>query len=132
MPAYVRTPDGRLETHGDDTAGTPLGVVSQAVYESIDIALPAGSVVVLYTDGISEATNADGELFGELRVAEFVQALPRQLEARDIGERLLAEVELHLGNVEAQDDRTLVVLCVGDDVAGRGTVRAPAEIAGVV
>ena len=30
MPAYVRTPDGRLETHGDDTAGTPLGVVSQA------------------------------------------------------------------------------------------------------
>ena len=87
-------------------------------------------MLVLYTDGISEATNCDGELFGESRVAEFVQALPRPLEARDIGERLLAEVERHLGAVEAQDDRTLVVLCVGDEVVEHDAQREPVEIAG--
>ena len=125
-----------LRANGDvlrlDQGGLLLGIMEDVVLEHATLALEPGDVLVLYTDGISEATNADGELFGELRVAEFVQALPRQLEARDIGERLLAEVELHLGSVEAQDDRTLVVLCVGDDVADLGTVRPPAEIAGVV
>jgi serine phosphatase RsbU (regulator of sigma subunit) len=113
-----------------EQGGLLLGVLEDVALESSTETLEPGDVLVLYTDGISEATNCDGELFGEARVAEFVQSLPRPLEARDIGERLLAEVERHLGAVEAQDDRTLVVLCVGDEVAEPDAEREPVEFAG--
>ncbi len=113
-----------------EQGGLLLGVMEDVVLGQSTVALVPGDVLVLYTDGISEATNRDGELFGESRVAEFVQSLPLPLAARDIGERLLAEVERHLGAVEAQDDRTLVVLCVGDEIAGAGVECEPAGVAG--
>ncbi len=97
--------------------GLLLGVLEEITLEQDTLDLCAGDVLVLYTDGISEATNGDGELFGEDRVGEIVGALSPALSARGIGEHVLAEVERHLGPVEAQDDRTLVVLCVSDPVA---------------
>jgi serine phosphatase RsbU (regulator of sigma subunit) len=109
-----------------EQGGLLLGIVEDVPLEHATVTLESGDVLVLYTDGISEATNADGELFGESRVAEFVQSLGRPPVAREIGEKLLAEVERHLGGVEAQDDRTLVVLCVGDELAGATTDREPA------
>ena len=113
-----------------ERGGLLLGIMEDVELEHSTVPLWPGDVLVLYTDGISEATNCDGELFGESRVAEFVQELPRPMEAREIGDRLLAEVGRHLGAVEAQDDRTLVVLCVGDEVAEAGPALEPAEFAG--
>ena len=108
MPAYVRTPDGRLETHGDDTAGTPLGVVSQAVYESIDIALPAGSVVVLYTDGISEAMDQDQRPYGMERLEKMCLAPADS--AEETGRRILKDVERYTAGQIRSDDICLVCL----------------------
>jgi serine phosphatase RsbU (regulator of sigma subunit) len=68
--------------------------------------------VLLYTDGISEATNVDGELFGEKRLCECVQALPAALDARDVTAHVLTSVRRFLGDVEPQDDITLLVLRV--------------------
>jgi serine phosphatase RsbU (regulator of sigma subunit) len=100
-----------------DRGGLLLGMFEDVAMEHATETLGAGDVLVLYTDGISEATNRDGELFGEGRVADFVRELPPALPARDIGERLLAEVQHHLGPMEAQDDRTLVVLRVTEGAA---------------
>jgi serine phosphatase RsbU (regulator of sigma subunit) len=95
-----------------ERGGLLLGIMEDVVLEYDSVALEPQDVLVLYTDGISEATNGAGELFGDDRVADVVRALPRMTGARDIGERLLAEVDRHLDGVEAQDDRTLVVLRV--------------------
>ncbi len=100
------------ETLRLDRGGLLLGVLEDITLEHATVTLDPDDILVLYTDGISEATNAHGELFGEDRVGEFVRSLPPSLDARAIGERVLAEVEHHLGQVEAQDDRTLVVLRV--------------------
>jgi sigma-B regulation protein RsbU (phosphoserine phosphatase) len=98
--------------------------MEEITLERATVTLEQDDVLVLYTDGISEATNREGEMFGEDHVGEIVRALPPSMGARGIGEHILAEVERHLGTEEAQDDRTLVVLRVCDDLELR---RADAE-----
>jgi serine phosphatase RsbU (regulator of sigma subunit) len=92
--------------------GTILGIMSDVAMEEDSLELYAGDLLVFYTDGISEATNADGELYGEERLVDFVAALPPALNPEAISASILREIERHLGRLEAQDDRTLVVLRV--------------------
>jgi phosphoserine phosphatase RsbU/P len=92
--------------------------------------LGPGDRLVLYTDGISEATNEDGVLFGEERLLACVQALPVTANPEAITASLLREVEAHLGRLEAQDDRTLLVLRVHD--AARVVAQASPTSEGVV
>ncbi|MFN8589389.1 MAG: GAF domain-containing SpoIIE family protein phosphatase [Candidatus Eisenbacteria bacterium] len=108
-PALVRR-DGT--TKFLERGGLLLGVLEDITLEHEDVALEPGDVLIAFTDGISEAANVEGELFGEQRVAEIVRALDCPLDARGIAARLLHEVDAHLGTEEAQDDRTLLVLRV--------------------
>ena len=93
-----------------------LGILEDARFEEAHVALAPGDVVVLYTDGISEATNRDGELYGEERLYALLDALPRGLPARAVTERMLDAVRGFLDQVEAQDDITIVVLRVLEPV----------------
>jgi len=92
--------------------GTILGIMENVAMEEAAFDLAPGDVLVFYTDGISEATNSEGELYGEERLVEFVSNLPPALHPEAIAQSILREVERHLGRLEAQDDRTLVVLRV--------------------
>ena len=92
--------------------GTILGIMEDLAMEEESLELGASDLLIFYTDGISEATNVDGELYGEERLADFVAGLPPALNPEAISESILREVERHLGRLEAQDDRTLVVLRV--------------------
>ena len=69
----------------------------------------AGDVVVLYTDGITEAMDADGELFGDDALARVVLS-HRHLDAAGIRERVLREVKAFVGDAEPHDDMTMVIL----------------------
>jgi phosphoserine phosphatase RsbU/P len=68
-----------------------------------------GDVVVVYTDGITEAMDADGELFGDAALARVVES-HWQLDAAGIRERVLREVKAFVGDAEPHDDMTMVVL----------------------
>ena len=57
-----------------ETGGLILGMFPQAVYEQETLALEPGDVLVMYTDGVTEALNAAGEEFGEERVLACVEA----------------------------------------------------------
>ena len=117
-----------LRPNGDrvflERGGTILGILEQVNYEEDHIALKAGDRVVLYTDGISEAANAEGEQFGEQRLCEVVHAMPHDLSAREVAEQLLAALREFLGQVEPQDDMTLMVVRVLEPKAVE-TSRAP-------
>ena len=73
-----------------------------------------GDVVVLYTDGITEAMNPDGDLFGDTNLARVVTA-HRALDSAGIRERVVRDVRAFAGAAEPHDDMTMVVLKLKDD-----------------
>ena len=95
-----------------DRGGTVLGIVDGAVYEEERIGLHSGDLVVLYTDGISEAMNRDRELYGDARLYELVGGLPHHLSAREVTDRILSALREFLDGEEARDDMTLMVMRV--------------------
>lgn len=108
-PVLVRA-DGRQLTL--ETGGLILGVLEDVSHEAGSVALEPGDRLVMYTDGISEADDGRGELYGEDRLSALLAQMGPELDARSIAQRILDAVERHLGAEEAQDDRTLVVLRV--------------------
>jgi serine phosphatase RsbU (regulator of sigma subunit) len=70
-----------------------------------------GDVIVLYTDGITEAMNVDGDLFGEQALTAVVAA-HCALDSAGIRERILRDVRAFVGEAEPHDDMTMVVVKV--------------------
>jgi len=72
-----------------------------------------GDVIVLYTDGITEAMNEEGDLFGDAALAHVVTA-QRGLDPAGIRERVVREVRAFVGRAEPHDDMTMIVLKIGE------------------
>lgn len=95
--------------------GMGLGITGGAAFrrtlaiEKLD--LEAGDMLVLYSDGLTEAMNRELEQFGEERLAQVVGTLDG-LSAADARDRILAEVASFLRGNHPQDDLTLVVVRV--------------------
>ena len=90
--------------------GAPLGLFPDWDYERGEVQFAAGDRLVLFTDGVTEASNAAGEEFGEERLVTVLLE-NRQLGAGELQERILAEVaKFTRGRFE--DDATLVVVAV--------------------
>jgi sigma-B regulation protein RsbU (phosphoserine phosphatase) len=102
-----------------ERGGLVLGVREGVVYEEESIQLEAGDRLVLYTDGITEAADASQELFGEERLLATLRDLPADLSAREVADRILAELDGFLQGLEALDDRTLMVMRVLEPASSR-------------
>lgn len=91
-----------------EQGGAVLGVFPAWRYEDAAIELKAGDRLLLFTDGIAEASDASGQEFEETRIAGFAKA-HMALSADELNSRLLAEVT---GFCEGQfhDDATLLVI----------------------
>ena len=113
-----------------ERGGLLLGVLEDITLEHEQVMLESGDRLVLFTDGISEAADSEGTLFGESRVADILLGLPGTLDAREIAARVLHEVEEHLGAEEAQADRTLLVLRVFEPADDAAAERAEPETVG--
>jgi len=123
----VRRRDGGREVL--ERGGTLLGILEPLALEEASVHLGPGDLVVLYTDGISEAATLDNEQFGEERLNEAIAALPPGIGARAAAEALLARLREFLGDVEPQDDITLLVLRVLEPVAvPERAVRTPEAV----
>jgi sigma-B regulation protein RsbU (phosphoserine phosphatase) len=73
-----------------------------------------GDVVLLYTDGVTEAMNAAGDLFGDEALASVVAA-HHTLDAPGIRERVLRDVKAFVRDAEPHDDMTMIVIKINDD-----------------
>jgi serine phosphatase RsbU (regulator of sigma subunit) len=107
-----------------EEGGPVLGVVPGATYHQGHVSAHPGDLLVVYSDGVVEATNVEGEQFEEERLHEVIrQNSTRQpVEIRDL---VLEQVHRFLGEQRAQDDLTLVV---GRIVEGdRGAETEPAR-----
>ena len=91
------------------TGGVALGVMPGLEYAESSITLDAGDTLVLYTDGVSEAMNSEGEEFGMDRFREiFVDHPPNS--ARDTNEAILQAVHDFAGDTPQSDDVTCLVI----------------------
>jgi sigma-B regulation protein RsbU (phosphoserine phosphatase) len=108
LPA-LRRRDGAIDWLGrDDDAGIPLGILREHRWHNVDADLRAGDLLVIYTDGIAEARDRAGRMFGNERIAELVGTgsdAPDQVLAR-IREALFEHQDSDTG----VDDQTLLVL----------------------
>jgi len=91
-----------------EQGGAVLGVFTAWIYEDSMIEMRTGDRLLLFTDGITEASNANGEEFGDAGIATFALA-NRSLSAKDLNSRLLSQVTLYCG-AQFRDDATLLVI----------------------
>jgi sigma-B regulation protein RsbU (phosphoserine phosphatase) len=106
-PAIVVRADGSVRELG--ATGLPLGLLPVGDYASEEVALERGDVLLIYTDGISEAANPAGEEYGLDRLSRFV-ASRRRDKAEDLIDALEKDLEEFVRGVPYGDDRTLLVL----------------------
>jgi sigma-B regulation protein RsbU (phosphoserine phosphatase) len=104
-PPLLLRANGEIERL--EATATVLGLFSKWNCEVKKASLGPGDVLVIYTDGITEAPNQDGEEFGESRLLEIVHA-HKKVEVREMLSAILAEVQQFSGASQA-DDLTLVI-----------------------
>ncbi|HVS69744.1 MAG TPA: PP2C family protein-serine/threonine phosphatase [Phycisphaerae bacterium] len=88
-------------------SGLPLGVDPGELYPESQTQLSPGDSVILYTDGITEAMNADGQLLGAARLD---QALAPSADPQSTVKNIMESVWSFTGGSPLTDDRTLVVM----------------------
>lgn len=81
------------------------------------VQLQEGDVFVLFTDGITEAMNRESELFGETRLAALVSE-HGHLDAAELRERILREIESFVGGADQHDDMTMILMKVEGAAVG--------------
>jgi sigma-B regulation protein RsbU (phosphoserine phosphatase) len=91
------------------TGGVVLGFVSDFTYTEARMTLNHGEVLVLYSDGITEAMNEQEQEFGEQRLAKTVQQHIAE-PAEAIINHILVQVREHSGKVPQMDDMTLLIV----------------------
>ncbi len=92
-----------------DPEGLIIGVMQDYAYEQETITLKPGDLVLLYTDGIIEAENATGELFGEQRLTGLLEE-HSQKKSSELIEIIVEQVRLFTGHNNFHDDVSLVVM----------------------
>ncbi|MHC4277978.1 MAG: SpoIIE family protein phosphatase [Planctomycetota bacterium] len=98
-----------IDTEGDRF---PLGIIKDCDYQETQVQLKQGDTVVFYTDGVVEAMNGKGELYGFERFLTSIEKA-KELDANTLLEKLMDDVESYVGDVEQHDDLTIVVVKVG-------------------
>jgi phosphoserine phosphatase RsbU/P len=85
------------------------GLLGDFVYSKHRCEFGPGDIFLGYTDGVLEASDANGTMFGEERLRE-VLVKAAGMPGSDVNERLLAEVQSHRGSSEFEDDVCLVAI----------------------
>ena len=100
---YVRSDDGVKELHA---RGMPLGLMPGMDYEETVATLAPGEVMLLHSDGVAEAHDPNGEMFGFPRMQELMKRCVRADEVIDV---MMTELDRFSGpGKEQEDDITLV------------------------
>ncbi|REK06060.1 MAG: FHA domain-containing protein [Planctomycetota bacterium] len=109
MAPLLRHSKGKVEEIGDEQAGLPLGVDADYQYEQYEHSLAAGDFVALFTDGISEAMDSNGDLYGLERLRELLAQPSASVD--ELGQQILDDVQRFVGGRPQSDDMCLA--CFG-------------------
>jgi sigma-B regulation protein RsbU (phosphoserine phosphatase) len=90
--------------------GMLLGIYAEAEYYLAELKLDPEDLLMMYTDGVTEARNRDGEFFMEDRVAALLDSLPVSMSAEDIVGLLGDRVKIFTQQLPQSDDITIMAL----------------------
>jgi serine phosphatase RsbU (regulator of sigma subunit)/DNA-binding NarL/FixJ family response regulator len=114
-PPYLfnRRADEAVQVLGK--TGMALGAVEDTTWTHSTVCLEPGNTLVLYTDGITEAQDEQGDFFGRQRLLSVLQAetsipRPHKHAVLHVQEALLGEVRQFMGTAPQHDDMTLMIL----------------------
>ena len=93
-----------------DFTGLPAGLVGGTSYPVGTNRLRPGDQLVLFSDGVSEALNADRDAYGIDRLIGLLDGMPHNLSPRERIESILEDVRAFVGDAEQSDDLTLMVV----------------------
>lgn len=109
-PWLMRGDDRPMQVESPpDAGGPPLCMIEDFRYRAQQVQLRPGDLLVMYTDGITEAMNAGGELYGAMRL-EAALRNAGTLSVREVVDRIRADVDRHVAGAEPSDDLTLLVI----------------------
>jgi len=108
-PPYVLSSQEDGAVHALQKTGMALGIAEGGTWDQREVMIAPGDVLIMYTDGLTEAQNEQELFFSEERVEKTAQAnLGRS--AQEIQEAMLEEVHGFVGDAPQSDDLTLVIL----------------------
>jgi serine phosphatase RsbU (regulator of sigma subunit) len=89
--------------------GPALGLTKDAEYYELNVPLKQEDLLLVYSDGLTEARNEKGEFFGTKRLLEIFSEC-KGLKTEQIGEKLLTELDRFIGEANAHDDLSLLII----------------------
>ena len=111
QPLLVSCDGGKMHARVIQAEGFPLGLFPNTEYEEFSISTQPGDLLVFFSDGIVDAENMQGDMFGTERLAEVLET-QRHDEAEGAVVAVLDAVAAFQGGKEHFDDETLVILRV--------------------
>jgi sigma-B regulation protein RsbU (phosphoserine phosphatase) len=108
-PILCHASDGSFEEL--EATGIAVGALPDADYTQGRKVLDRGDILILYTDGITEAENCRLEMFGESRLRDAITRA-RGMDSKTIMSNILHEVKEFTGEQPQSDDITLMVIKV--------------------
>lgn len=106
-PLWLQVATGELQELA--SGGIVLGAFSDIDLKECEIDVAPGDLLVFYTDGVTEAMDADEQMFGEDRLRAAVKANPR-VSAQEVLDAIVQAVNTFTGNTPQADDITLFVV----------------------
>ncbi len=109
-----------------EKSGPPLGLF-ELPYNAYSVECEGGDMLLLYTDGVTEAFDVDGKLYGEKQLLQVAEDGFR-LHPRELLEAVRADVARHAEGAEQSDDITILSLEVGVPPEVTATLEVPAKV----
>ena len=106
---YILRQRGELQCL-DQTHGTPLGLYDSTVYKSASLHLKENENIILFTDGITEAMDKKGEMFGDDGLEQLLKTLPKSISVKEIVDKVVNETKYFARGAQQSDDITLLAL----------------------
>lgn len=108
----IRRADGRIEEPGTEVTGFPLGIMPDAEYRHVSLELGPGDVLLVYSDGVTDALNARGERYDSAKNSRLRGRLGLSNSGpRAIGDSIIRDLQDFSGGRAQFDDITLI--CFG-------------------
>lgn len=95
-----------------DSSNFPLGFFKGASFSVDSVQVGNGDQILIFSDGLTEAQDANSELFGEARLKDFLESLAGET-AASVCSKVVATVQDFVGSAPQADDLTLTVLRFG-------------------
>jgi phosphoserine phosphatase RsbU/P len=107
VPPLLKRKKGGLEGLG--SANFPVGMFPEAEYQSSRIQVDPGDFLVIYTDGVSEASNTQNDLFEEVRLRQIVEDFKGD-DVNQLGDAIREGMRVFTQGAAQSDDITILVI----------------------